>query len=1465
MKLVPTHFCKGNFGKGIDMDKLQECQIFSKKTKLVFSILFSIFLLNLFFISPTKAAIDELSIFEIGGASSKGCPNGLLVENNRAYLNSYCKGDLHVFDLSGQGSLAVADTVKYRDLEVDTNLAFLGFTETSLDVEGNKLFLGALGGIMVFDVTTPSNVTKDSFFSFPETPESSIGAALTDFDVQGNVLYALVGDAMHSIDVSDTSNLTLLDSLYSTRLNGVADFLENPSKIFAGVSHAFVQVNRYPNSNGVCLLDNAVQGGLAVYDIVSPSSLTELDFLEIPGLYDSYVDTQNNVAYVLETNSSTNVTSLVSYDVSGLSTITENARVDLTSLGLLASHAGSIDLHGTDLFVSFPLNHTIARFDVSTPSQIDLVDVISDDAIGGDATRLARVTRIASESNSLFAISPSENSLSEFTFTSSPTVIDPPRIVSISPSAGQTSVSTTGNIVITYDKNVTAGAGDIKIGRGYTILNDKAGVLDQVIAANSSDVLISGSTVTINPPEPFMPGTVVQVQIDDDAFLSAQDVNSFGKVFQDGGFQVTGDTTNPETCYLFPVPGTPAIDPCQKLIIDFEELSIVKGTSGNITIRRAADDSLVEDIPVTSSNVVVEGSTVTITPSTNLSIENSLYVTVEATAFSDAAGNFFAGITDNGWTFSGLGNNAPTVQAFTPIPGDTMANFNEGIELLFNKVVQKKTGNINIRNFSDDSLVEAIDVTTNQVQIPKGLIGSVVIFPSSSLPQGSQLYIEIDNGAFADSNNNNYPGISTNSWNFTGTYETEIPVDVNLSPPFVSYNVDLNSNLEITFSENVVAGSGSIFVRRASDDSLIETILASSGLVTISNNFVTINPSSDLSTENGVEFDIDAAAFVDADANNSVGIQDWTLFANDNESLLTPTLYTPASGSQLENLNTSYIITFSENIAKGTIGNFVFHRLVDNKILDTLSVTSDRVQISDNQVILLPQVDLSHELGIYITASAGAITNNGSTKTFTGISILDNHTWFVKARGQFDGQGGFNGNDPQILSFSPEPDSYNVNFTQTFSLEMSEAIAKGVGNILVRRYSNGDLLELLPISSSNVTVNGSTFQFTLTQGTSLNSESKVYIEIPGSAIVDLDGNEFSGIAPEEWVLSSGPDTEAPDVVALMPNIADQGVDLNKNLIIEFDEPIQKINGDILIKEFTTNQILQTIQVSSSRVSINENILSIDHTITVNNDATLYVQISNGSFEDLVGNNFAGFAERVWFFSGSTNNDQTGPNAISYDPKIGSSNNNFDDEFRIQFDEDIVLGQGFVLVRDSSDDSLIAQFDVQSIFVTAQGDTLVIDADTNFQGRNAIYVQVTENAVRDAAGNRFVGISDNSWNFRGSEQGDDSSGNGDNSTSNGMTITANDQTVTGRRKARITFSATRLSADRGTRCRTTFTGINKKRRRFKFKRGVSSRNVRFGIGKKQLRRLRREGASVTIGLNTTCRDGTSSTTTMNLTL
>lgn len=214
---------------------------------------------------------------------------------------------------------------------------------------------------------------------------------------------------------------------------------------------------------------------------------------------------------------------------------------------------------------------------------------------------------------------------------------------------------------------------------------------------------------------------------------------------------------------------------------------------------------------------------------------------------------------------------APTILTYSPENGaldvpltttQLVANFSES-------VVKGISGNITLKLAADDSTAMTIDVTDPAVAVSGS--NATITLPSS-LAASTAYYVNIDAGAFKDGANNNFAGISDNStWAFTtATQDLTAPSWVTLEP--TGANALPTSNLVITYDEAILAGNGTVTIRKSSDASVVETLTVPGAQVVVSGNTATLNPSTVLDYATGYYVEVSAGAFTDAALNGNLAI-----------------------------------------------------------------------------------------------------------------------------------------------------------------------------------------------------------------------------------------------------------------------------------------------------------------------------------------------------------------------------------------------------------------------------------------------------------------------------------------------------------------------------------------------------------------------------------------------------------------
>ena len=351
----------------------------------------------------------------------------------------------------------------------------------------------------------------------------------------------------------------------------------------------------------------------------------------------------------------------------------------------------------------------------------------------------------------------------------------------------------------------------------------------------------------------------------------------------------TGDAVDPALTSSNPADDVTAVAEGSDIVLNFSE--VVDVETGNIVIYKTSDDSVVETIDVTSNQVTGTGtSQITINPTDDLDSNTEYYIKIDATAFDDPTGNSYAGIDDKtSLSFTTGDTFDPTLTSSSPADDVTAVAEGSDIVLNFSEVVDVETGNIVIYKTSDDSVVETIDVTSNQVTGTG--TSQITINPTDDLDSNTEYYIKIDATAFDDPNGNSYIGISdTTSLSFT-TDDTTAPTVISTTPIDNAILVAVDSDIVLNFSEAVIIETGNIVIYKASDNSVVESIDVISNQVTGSGTSqITISPTNDLPPSTEFYIKIDATTFDDLSSNSYEGINDSTTLSFTSADIVAPTL-----------------------------------------------------------------------------------------------------------------------------------------------------------------------------------------------------------------------------------------------------------------------------------------------------------------------------------------------------------------------------------------------------------------------------------------------------------------------------------------------------------------------------------------------------------------------------------------------
>ena len=221
------------------------------------------------------------------------------------------------------------------------------------------------------------------------------------------------------------------------------------------------------------------------------------------------------------------------------------------------------------------------------------------------------------------------------------------------------------------------------------------------------------------------------------------------------------------------------------------------------------------------------------------------------------------------------------------------------------------------------------------------------------------------------------------------------PVVITFSPTDGSSDVSLTSNIVITYNASIAKGSGNITLREGSaSGTVIETIAVSSGSVSISGGTATINPS-DFPTGKDIYVVVDEGAFVQS--NTELGGSTALLNTyNFTTGPITTSSFSPTDGATDQSVSTNIVITFSENITKGTGNITIRSGSASGSALQTIDVTSGAVSVSGTQATINPPSDLAYETDQYIVVDAGCFRNSDGDVA-SGNAIINTYNFTTES------------------------------------------------------------------------------------------------------------------------------------------------------------------------------------------------------------------------------------------------------------------------------------------------------------------------------------------------------------------------------------------------------------------------------------------------------------------------------------
>ncbi|MFD1908213.1 Ig-like domain-containing protein [Paenibacillus rhizoplanae] len=370
---------------------------------------------------------------------------------------------------------------------------------------------------------------------------------------------------------------------------------------------------------------------------------------------------------------------------------------------------------------------------------------------------------------------------------------------------------------------------------------------------------------------------------------------------------------------------------------------------------------------------------------------------------------------------------------------------------------------------------------------------------------------------------------------------------------------------------------------------------------------------------------------------------------------------------------------FSENVLAGE-GSIEIYNSTTDKLEATIAVQD--VSILNHVVTINPAHNLEYGSSYYVLITEDAFAD-ASGNFFAGIS--DSSTW------QFTTPAAPDTTAPVLNTYSPENGATGVAIGANLELTFSENVKAGEGNIIIYNSVNHAPAATIPAASGNVTIHSNVV--TINPTDDLKYGASYYVQIGAGAFTDLAGNSYVGNAEStvwQFTTTDAPDRISPTVITYSPEPWATEVAVNANLVLTFSENVRAAAGTIEIFRSTddTHPVL-TIPALSDRVTILNNVVTINPAADLEHGTSYFVQVTEGAFTDNAGNGNAGIAGiNAWRFVTTSAPDTAAPVATSYSPAGNATHVPVSTALTLTFNENVLAGEGNIEIVNAADNEVV---------------------------------------------------------------------------------------------------------------------------------------------------------------------------------
>ncbi|MEM7505248.1 MAG: Ig-like domain-containing protein [Pseudomonadota bacterium] len=438
------------------------------------------------------------------------------------------------------------------------------------------------------------------------------------------------------------------------------------------------------------------------------------------------------------------------------------------------------------------------------------------------------------------------------------------------------------------------------------------------------------------------------------------------------------------------------------------------------------------------------------------------------------------------------------------------------------------------------------------------------------------------------------------------------------SPADDSVNFAVANNIVLTFNEDVQAGTGNIrIVERGpdddsdADDTVFATIaITDASRVSISGTAITINPANDLNTATRYFIEIDNGAVEDLAGNAFGGIAgEETLDFN----TALPTISAAPAGLEAgsvafvgfnaEQQEDDFALVALDDLDGATNPFQIF---ITDRAFNGTNFVNDA-----NDGVLTWTIDEDIAAGQVINFAELGI-NNGSS-----FADLSADRGFLERSGNFAFEGGIIGDELFVYVGSADAPT---TFLAALSTDATPTSLTGTGLVYGQTAADFGSVDAAADAARYVgdrsTQNAFEDYLPFLNG---NLANNFQIEDDGTS-----GEGFSPFDNTAFTLG-GTDVDAPDLVTISPADEDANVAVDANIVLTFNENVQEGTGNLVIREFSTDAVVETIDITSAQVTFNGTTVTVNPAADLATGTRFYIELDSSAITDSSGNAFAGIA------------------------------------------------------------------------------------------------------------------------------------------------------------------------------------------------------------------------------------------------